>query len=217
MRSEDVATGRRLFFTSSRRQKTRGFFFRADGLIMTDGLTRIQRKLSSSSVAFLGTRARSLAFLGSRVEAKARGGTHVSMASKYSRGFESAARWPKTTSSRWSCVGAGRESRGADQRVSARRTRAGGRRRRRRLKRMWEKHASMCGHDKTRGGETHRQVIHGRFLGRTHAPAGAPVVLVPFRGDERPAFRGRPRVRATSARHARPRDPRLVSSHRHFS
>lgn len=140
----------------------------------------------------------------------------MSMASKYSRGFESAARWPKTTSSRWSCVGAGRESRGADQRVSARRTRAGGRRRRRRLKRMWEKHASVCGHDKTRGGETHRQVIHGRFLGRTHAPAGAPVVLVPFRGDERPAFRGRPRVRAVSARHAPPRDPSLVS-HRRFS
>ena len=52
------------------------------------------------------------------------------MASKYSRGFESAARWPKTTSSRWSCVGAGRGSRGAGE-VSARRTRAGSRRRRR--------------------------------------------------------------------------------------
>jgi hypothetical protein len=33
-------------------------------------------------------------------EEKASEGTHVSMASKYSRGFESAARWPKMTSSR---------------------------------------------------------------------------------------------------------------------
>mgnify|MGYP004411752947 CR=1 FL=1 len=70
---------------------------------------------------------------------------------------------------------------------------------------------------KRRGGKTHRQVVDGRFLGRTHAPAGAPGTPVPFRVDERPAFRGRPRVRTTSARRARPRDPSLVSSHRRFS
>lgn len=74
MRSEDVATGRRLFFTSSRRQKTRGFFFRADGLIMTDGLTRIQRKLSSSSVAFLGTRALARSRFSGRASRRKRAG-----------------------------------------------------------------------------------------------------------------------------------------------
>ena len=126
----------------------------------------------------------------------------MSMASKYSRGFESAARWPKTTSSRWSCVGAGRGSRGAGE-VSARRTRAGSRRRRR------QKNVGEVRLNKVRARQDARRgdapAGHPRSFpwSPPHAPAGAPVVLVPFRGDERPAFRGRrshasaPRARAT--------------------
>ena len=64
------------------------------------------------------------------------------------------------------------------------------------------------------GGKTHRQVMDGRFIGRSHAPSDALVAFVPFRADERPAFRGCPCARALSARHAR--DPYLVS-HRRFS
>jgi len=126
----------------------------------------------------------------------------VSMASKYSRGFESAARWPKTTSSRWSCVGAGRESRGAGE-VSARRTRAGRRRRRRRQKNVGEARLSMCGH-KT------RQDAEGRRTGRSStvvssvAPTRRRVLLwrsSPSAGTSAPRFAdapaSAPRARAT--------------------
>ena len=127
----------------------------------------------------------------------------MSMASKYSRGFESAARWPKTTSSRWSCVGAGRESRGAGE-VSARRTRAGRRRRRRRQKNVGEARLSMCGH-KTRQDARRGDAPagHPRSFPWSHPRAGG------CSCGARPSPRGRaPRVSRTPPRPRHERAPR---------
>ena len=124
----------------------------------------------------------------------------MSMASKYSRGFESAARWPKTTSSRWSCVGAGRESRGAGE-VSARRTRAGRRRRRRRQKNVREARLHVRARQDARRGDA--PAGHPRSFPWSHPRAGG------CSCGARPLPRGRaPRVSRTPPRPRHERAPR---------